>query len=245
MPQEKMLVIGLTGSIGMGKSTTADMFRAEGVAVLDSDQVVHEVYRGPATSAIERAFPGVVVDDVVDRARLAKAVLGDDAALKRLEAIVHPLVWAARARFLEARQRAGDSLVVLDIPLLFETGADKDVDAIVVVTAAEAVQKVRVLARPGMTEEKFAAILAKQVADSEKRQRADFLVDTDKGLDVARDAVHKILWNLKTGNFPRNVQTGRKLGLSKAAGLVDKADGGFWLLSSLRSALRWLLHWLD
>lgn len=195
-PKQDMLRVGLTGSIGMGKSTTADMFRAEGVAVLDSDQLVHDIYRGPAAAEIERVFPGVVVDGVVDRGKLAARVLNDAQALKRLEAIVHPLVWAARDAFVEQRRKNGDALVVFDIPLLFETGADKDVDVIVVVSAPESVQKARVLARPGMTEEKFAAILAKQTPDDEKRRRAHFVVHTDKGLDEARDEVREILRRL-------------------------------------------------
>jgi dephospho-CoA kinase len=188
-----MLLIGLTGSIGMGKSTTAGMFRAEGVAVYDSDQIVHEIYRGAGAEEIERAFPGTVVDGEVDRNSLAARVLGDAQALQRLEAIVHPLVWEARAKFLAERQAKGDPFVVLDIPLLFEVGADKDVDAIVVVTAAEEAQRRRVLARPNMSEEKFAAILGKQTPDAEKRRRADFLVHTDQGLEAARAEVREIL----------------------------------------------------
>jgi len=188
-----MLLIGLTGSIGMGKSTTADLFRAEGVAVYDSDQAVHEIYRGPDAARIEAAFPAVIVDGAIDRARLSARVLGDPEALRRLEAIVHPLVWKARAKFLAERRAKGDRLVVLDIPLLFETGADKDVDAVVVVSAGEAVQRERVLARPGMTAKKFAAILAKQIPDAEKRRRADFVVHTDRGLDSAREEVRAIL----------------------------------------------------
>ncbi len=194
---KKMLRVGLTGSIGMGKSTTADMFRAEGVTVLDSDRLVHELYQGPAVAEIERAFPGVVVDGAVDRARLAARVLDDPAALKRLEAIVHPLVWAARDALVAARDATGDGVVVFDIPLLFETGAEKDIDAIVVVTAPEDVQKARVLARPGMTQEKFESILKKQTPDSEKRARAHFIVHTDKGLDAAREEVRNILKALK------------------------------------------------
>ncbi|AZG78660.1 dephospho-CoA kinase [Methylocystis rosea] len=188
-----MLRVGLTGSIGMGKSTTADMFRAEGVAVLDSDQLVHDLYRGPAAAEIEHAFPGVVVNGVVDRPRLAARVLDDPAALKRLEAIVHPMVWAARDALIEERKNQGDRIVVFDIPLLFETGAEKDFDVIVVVTAPEDVQKARVLAREGMTAEKFASILSKQTPDSEKRARADFVVHTDQGLDAARKEVRNIV----------------------------------------------------
>ena len=193
MSEHKMLRVGLTGSIGMGKSTTAEMFRAEGVAVLDSDQLVHDLYQGPAATEIERAFPGVVIDGVVDRQRLAKHVLDDPAALKRLETIVHPMVWAARDALVEERRKKGDRIVVFDIPLLFETGAEKDFDAIVVVTAPEDVQKARVLARAGMTREKFASILSKQTPDSEKRDRADFVVHTDMGLEAARDEVRNIL----------------------------------------------------
>jgi len=188
-----MKLVGLTGSIGMGKSTTAAMFRDAGVAVLDSDRVVHDVYRGPATAEIEAAFPGTVKDGAVDRAELAKHVLADDAAMKRLEAIVHPHVWAERARFIDERKAAGDALAVLDIPLLFETGAEKDVDVIVVASAPADMQRARVLARPGMTQEKFAAILARQVPDAEKRRQAHFVVDTSKGLDAARRQVGDII----------------------------------------------------
>ncbi|WP_330084942.1 dephospho-CoA kinase [Methylocystis iwaonis] len=192
-----MLRVGLTGSIGMGKSTTAQMFREAGVPVLDSDQIVHDLYRGAAVAPIEAAFPGVSVDGVVDRGRLAAQVLADPEALKRLEAIVHPLVWAARDDFLNEQEKKGASIVVYDVPLLFETGAEKSVDAIVVVSAPEDVQKARVLARPGMTEEKFAAILAKQVPDAEKRARADFVVHTGKGIEAARREVQGILDELE------------------------------------------------
>lgn len=196
----KMLRVGLTGSIGMGKSTTAGMFRDEGVPVLDSDQIVHELYRGAAAAPIEAAFPGVVVDGAVDRGRLAARVLNDPAAMEKLEAIVHPLVWAARDAFVKERAEKGDWLVIYDIPLLFETGAEKSVDAIVVVSAPEDVQKARVLGRPGMTDEKFAAILARQTPDSEKRARADFIVHTDKGLEAARGEVREILRALREKN---------------------------------------------
>ncbi len=191
-----MIRIGLTGSIGMGKSTTAQMFRDEGVPVLDSDQIVHDLYRGAAVAPIEAEFPGVAVGGVIDRARLAERVLGDSDALKRLEAIVHPLVWAARDDFLKDQAARGAKVVVYDVPLLFETGAEKSVDVIVVVSAPEDVQKNRVLARPGMTEEKLAAILAKQVPDSEKRARADFVVVTDGGVEAARSQVRNILRQL-------------------------------------------------
>lgn len=193
-----MLIIGLTGSIGMGKSTTADMFRAEGIPVYDSDRAVHEIYSGPDAARIEAQFPGALVDGVVDRGRLAAHVLGDAEAFRRLEAIVHPLVVEKRQAFVEERRRAGDLFVVFDIPLLFETGGEADVDVVVVVTAPEAVQRARVLARPGMTEAKFASILAKQTPDAEKRRRADFIVHSDRGLDSAREQVRLFLNELKS-----------------------------------------------
>jgi dephospho-CoA kinase len=193
-----MIKIGLTGSIGMGKSTTAQMFRDAGAPVLDSDQVVHDLYRGEAVAPIEAAFPGVIVDGVVDRRRLSERVLGDPQALKRLEDIVHPLVWSTRDRFLAEHEAKGEKIVVYDVPLLFETGAEKSVDVVVVVSAREDVQKTRVLEREGMTEAKFAAILAKQVPDAEKRARADFIVWTDRGLEAARDQVRAILETLET-----------------------------------------------
>lgn len=193
----KILRIGLTGSIGMGKSTTAQMFRDEGVAVLDSDQIVHDLYRGAAVAPIAAAFPDVVVDGVVNRSALSAHVLSDPAAMKKLEAIVHPLVWAARDAFIQQRQAQGDWIVVYDVPLLFETGADKSVDAIVVVTAPPELQKQRVLMRPGMTQEKFEAIAGKQTPDTEKRARADFIVETGEGLDAARAQVRHILKTLR------------------------------------------------
>ena len=192
-----MLLLGLTGSIGMGKSTTADMFRAEGAPVYDSDRLVHDIYNGPAAMEIERAFPGATADGVVDRNRLARFVLGDAEAMKRLEAIVHPLVWEGRRRFLDEQARKGVKIAVLDIPLLFETGADKDVDAIVVVTAPKSLQRARVLARANMTEQKFESILARQTPDEEKRRRADFIVHTDAGLEAARGEVRVILTTLQ------------------------------------------------
>jgi dephospho-CoA kinase len=191
-----MVIIGLTGSIGMGKSATAEIFRAEGVSVYDSDRAVHEIYAGPDAELIEASFPGTVIDGVVDRSRLAATVLADPDALRRLEALVHPLVVGKREAFVAERRRAGDRFVVFDIPLLFETGGDADVDATVVVTAPEEVQRARVLARPGMTEEKLAVILAKQIPDAEKRRRADFVVHTDRGPDSARDEVRLILREL-------------------------------------------------
>jgi dephospho-CoA kinase len=192
-----MLLLGLTGSIGMGKSTTADMFRAEGAPVYDSDRLVHDIYDGPAAMEIERAFPGATAGGAVDRNRLASLVLGDAEAMKRLEAIVHPLVWEGRRRFLEEQARKGVKIAVLDIPLLFETGADKDVDAIVVVTAPKSLQRARVLSRANMTEEKFESILGRQTPDEEKRRRADFIVHTDAGLEAARGEVRAILKTLQ------------------------------------------------
>lgn len=197
MTAGKILRVGLTGSIGMGKSTTAQMFRDEGIAVLDSDQIVHDLYRGAAVAPIAAAFPDVVVDGVVDRSALGAHVLSDPAAMKKLEAIVHPLVWAARDAFIQQRQAQGDWIVVYDVPLLFETGADKSVDAIVVVTAPPELQKQRVLMRPGMTQEKFEAIVGKQTPDTEKRARADFIVETGEGLDAARAQVRHILKTLR------------------------------------------------
>ena len=197
------LRIGLTGSIGMGKSTTAQMFRDEGVSVLDSDRIVHALYRGAAVGPVGAAFPGVVIDGAIDRAALAAEVLDRPEAMKQLEEIVHPLVWAARRDFDAACAARGEDLVVYDIPLLFETGAQDMVDAIVVVSAPAEAQKIRVLARPGMTEEKFAALLARQIPDAEKRRRADFVVETGAGPDAARARVRDILACLRGGAFRR------------------------------------------
>ncbi|MGC4024879.1 MAG: dephospho-CoA kinase [Mesorhizobium sp.] len=188
-----MIVLGLTGSIGMGKSTTAKMFAEAGVPVHDSDEAVHRLYRGKATSLIEEAFPGSTHNGVVDRNLLGQKVLGNPEALKRLEAIVHPLVRADADAFLEHHRKAGAPIAVLDIPLLFETGGRNRVDKVVVVTASPEIQRQRVLDRPGMTEEKFRAILAKQMPDTEKRTRADFIVDTGEGMDAARSAVAAII----------------------------------------------------
>lgn len=184
-------VLGLTGSIGMGKSTTAGLFREAGVPVHDADAAVHRLYAGPAAARIEAAFPGVVVTGGVDRGRLAARVLGDAGALRRLEAIVHPLVRAEEEDFL-ARNRAAP-VVVLDIPLLFETGGESRCDAVAVVTAPAEAQRARVLAREGMTEARFEALLAKQTPDAEKRRRAHFLVDTGSGIPPTRAAVRAIL----------------------------------------------------
>ena len=188
-----MFVLGLTGSIGMGKSTTRAMFARRGLPVFDADLAVHTLYGGRAAASVEAAFPGTTAAGVVDRHRLAARVLGDDVALRRLEAIVHPLVAAARQAFLAEARAAGHPLVLLDIPLLFEVGADGEADAIVVVTADEAVQKARVLARPGVTPAYFAAMLAKQIPDADKRRRADFLIDTGAGFEAAERRVDEIL----------------------------------------------------
>ena len=188
-----MFILGLTGSIGMGKSTTAKFFAEEGVPVYDADAAVHRLYEGEATPAIEAAFPGTTMNGKVDRDRLAKSVLGDGAAIKRLEAIVHPLVHSARERFLAETERSGAAIAVLDIPLLFETGGDKRCDAVVVVSAPAELQRTRAFERPGMSEQKLAAIMANQVADDEKRRRADFVVDTSQGFEHARAQVREIL----------------------------------------------------
>lgn len=188
-----MVVIGLTGSIGMGKSTTAQLFAAAGVPVHDADAAVHRLYAGEVASLIEKAFPGTMGTAGIDRQRLAQKVVGDPAAMRRLEAIVHPLVQAEEGRFLAAAEKAGAAVVILDIPLLFETGADRRVDAVVVVSAPAATQRQRAFERASMTEKKFQALLAKQMPDAEKRQRADFVVDTSQGIDSAREQVHAIL----------------------------------------------------
>jgi dephospho-CoA kinase len=185
-------VLGLTGSIGMGKSATADLFRKLGVPVHDADATVHRLYRGRAAPLIDKAFPGTVADGAVDRAKLGTAVLNSPERLKELEAIVHPLVREEEENFLD-RVAALAPLAVLDIPLLFETGGDRRCDAALVVTAPSEVQRGRVLARPGMTAEKFSAILAKQMPDADKRARAHFLVDTSRGFASAEAQVRSIL----------------------------------------------------
>jgi dephospho-CoA kinase len=192
-----MIVLGLTGSIGMGKSTAAGFFAESGVPVHNADAVVHRLYAGEAVPAVEAAFPGTTRDGAVDRARLAERVLGDPLALKRLEAIVHPLVRRDEERFLAAAEAAGTEVAVLDIPLLFESGGDRRCDAIVVVSAPADIQHERVMARPGMTEEKFAHLLAQQVPDAEKRRRADFVVDSSKDFDSTRAQVRAILQDAK------------------------------------------------
>lgn len=191
-----MIVLGLTGSIGMGKSTTAAMFRDLGVPVHDSDEAVHRLYAGPAAPLIEMAFPGVVVDGRVDRQKLAMHVVGKPDALKRLESIVHPLVRADADAFIAGHRAGGAPLVVLDIPLLLETKGEARVDRIAVVSAPADLQRSRVIARPGMSEERFEAILAAQLPDAEKRRRADFLIDTGNGLEAARQRVAEIVHSL-------------------------------------------------
>ena len=210
-----MIVLGLTGSIGMGKSTAARMLKRMGAPVCDSDAVVHGLLgcHGAAVPAIDAAFPGVVVDGAVDRRALGAAVFGNPAALKRLEAILHPAVQAAQRRFLKQAARRGVRVVVLDIPLLFETGGERRVDRTVVVTAPFLVQKSRVLARPGMTSEKFAAILARQMPDAEKRRRADYVVNTGDGRRATRRALRNIVADVKRRRGrqwpPRGYQPGQ------------------------------------
>ena len=188
-----MIILGLTGSIGMGKSTTAKMFAEAGVPVSDADRMVHALYAGAAVTPIEKAFPGTVSDGVVDRDKLAATVLGNPARLRELEAIVHPLVRAETDAFVERHRQAGAPLIVLDIPLLFETGGMDRVDRILVVTAPADVQRERVLSRPGMTPDAFEAILARQVPDAEKRAKADFILSTAHGFEFARDQVRAIV----------------------------------------------------
>jgi dephospho-CoA kinase len=194
-----MKVIGLTGSIGMGKSTTAAMFREAGIPVYDADAAVHDLYDegGAAVGPVGEAFPGVVKDGRVDREELRKRVLGQPDELKRLNAIVHPLVGHDRIGFFEAAKQAGADMVVLDIPLLFETGGHANVQAVVVVSAPPEMQRERVLARPGMTPERLDAILEQQMADAEKRARAHYVVDTGRGLDAAREQVTAVIADLR------------------------------------------------
>ncbi len=196
-----MITVGLTGSIGMGKSTTAAMFAAEGVPVYDADAEVHALYAkgGAAVEPLEAAFPGVVVDGAVDRALLSQHVVGKPDALKRLEAIVHPLVGESRVGFFQKAVADKADIVILDIPLLFETGGEKRMDAVVVVSAPADLQRQRVMARPGMDEAKLDAILARQMADAEKRVRAHFVIDTGAGLDSARAQVRAVLTRLRAG----------------------------------------------
>ncbi len=188
-----MRVLGLTGSIGMGKSTTAKLFAEAGVPVYDADATVHKVYEGEAAPAIEAAFPGTTVDGRVDRARLSERVVNDPAALRQLEQIVHPMLGAYHRKFLDDAERSGAPVAVVDVPLLFETGGEKRVDAVVVVTTSPENQRQRILARGTMTGEALDLILARQLPDAEKRRRADFIVDTSHGLDPVRDRIRDIL----------------------------------------------------
>jgi dephospho-CoA kinase len=188
-----MIILGLTGSIGMGKSTTAKLFAEAGVPVYDADATVHMLYEGEAVPAIEAAFPGTTVDGKVDRNRLSVRVVHDPAAMKRLEEIVHPMLGASRQKFLAVAEQSGAGVAVVDVPLLFETGGEKGVDAVVVVTTTPEIQRQRILSRPNMTDEKLDAILARQMPDAEKRGRANFVVDTSHGLDPVRARIRDIL----------------------------------------------------
>ena len=188
-----MIVLGLTGSIGMGKSTTAKLFAEAGVPVYDADAAVHMLYEGEAVSAIDAAFPGTTANGKVDRNKLSARVVHDPAAIKRLEQIVHPMLGASRQKFLDDAERSGAPVAVVDVPLLFETGGEKRVDAVVVVTTTPELQRQRILARDNMSSEKLDAILARQLPDAEKRRRADFVVDTSDGLDPVRLRIRDIL----------------------------------------------------
>ena len=188
-----MMILGLTGSIGMGKSTTAKLFAEAGVPVYDADATVHRVYEGEAVPAIEAAFPGTTSDGKVDRAKLSATVVHDPAAIQRLEQIVHPMLRSYHQKFLQDAEQAGAPVVVMDVPLLFETGGEKRVDAVVVVTTTPEIQRQRVLSRDNMTSEMLDAILARQLPDAEKRKRADFVVDTSHGLDPVRARIRDIL----------------------------------------------------
>jgi dephospho-CoA kinase len=188
-----MIVLGLTGSIGMGKSTTATLFAEAGVPVYDADAAVHRLYEGEAVAAIEAAFPGTTANGKVDRNRLSACVVHDSAAMRRLEEIVHPMLGASRQKFLQEAEQSGAPVAVIDVPLLFETGGEKRVDAVVVVTTTAELQRERILARPNMSEEKLEAMLARQMPDAEKRKRAHFVVDTSHGLDPVRARIRDIL----------------------------------------------------
>ncbi|MBX3534874.1 MAG: dephospho-CoA kinase [Xanthobacteraceae bacterium] len=188
-----MIVLGLTGSVGMGKSTTAQMFVEEGVPMFDADAAVHQLYAGEAVPLIEREFPGTTRNGTVDREKLSAHVVGKPQALSKLEKLIHPLVGKLRAQFMADAEKSGAKAVLLDIPLLFETGDPGKFHAVIVVSAPHDIQRARVLARPGMTPEKFEAILKRQLPDSEKRARADFVIDTGQGLEFARKQVKEVL----------------------------------------------------
>lgn len=194
-----MIILGLTGSIGMGKSTTADFFRVEGVPVNDSDAVVHDLYCSEAVEPVGRIFPGSIESGRVNRVELSRQLSENPAKFKDLEAVIHPLVRTREVAFLEHHRAAGAPVVLLDVPLLFETGGEARVDATVVVTCDPEIQRTRVLARPGMTVEKFDLILSRQMPDSEKRKRADFIIDTGQGLEPAHEQVRQVLALLKSG----------------------------------------------
>lgn len=194
--EQNMLVLGLTGSIGMGKSTTAKLFRDEGIPVFDADVAVHDLYAGAAVPQIGKRFPSAVKNGVVDRAMLAQSVIGKADALADLEKIIHPLVRSAELEFIQHHRDCGSKIVLLDIPLLFESGGDALCDKIVVVTAPANVQRERVLTRVGMTPEKYNGLLARQMSDADKRAKADFIIFTDKGIEDARQQVRKVLQNL-------------------------------------------------
>jgi dephospho-CoA kinase len=199
-----MIVLGLTGSIGMGKSTTATLFAEAGVPVYDADAAVHRLYEGEAVAAIEAAFPGTTANGKVDRNSLSSRVVHDAAAMRRLEEIVHPMLGASRQEFLRDAEQSGAPVAVVDVPLLFETGGEKRVDAVVVVTTTAELQRERILARPNMTEEKLQAILARQMPDAEKRKRAHFVVDTSHGLDPVRARIRDILAEAAKMTSPRD-----------------------------------------
>jgi len=196
-----MIIVGLTGSIGMGKTTTSKMFKEAGAAVFDADACVHDLYSkgGAAVPIIRSVFPDAVVNGAIDRGRLSKHLQKDRLNIEVLESFIHPMVGAARTKAVDAAKASGKKVMVFDIPLLFETGGDKRVDKIVVVSAPADVQRKRVLSRPGMSEEKFKMILLRQTPDAEKRERADYIVQTDKGLDFAKQQVHNIMKELGGG----------------------------------------------
>ena len=207
-----MITLGLTGSIGMGKSATGQMFVDEGCPVYDADAEVHRLYArgGGAVGPVEAAFPGVAEDGAINRARLADKVVGDHAAMDRLNGIVWPLMGAARREFFRKAEQDDVPIVVLDIPLLFETGGERNMDAVVVVSAPADVQRERVLAREGMSEAKLDGILARQMADAEKRARAHFVVDTSRGFDHARDQVRAIVAELKRPDWRERLAAPRE-----------------------------------
>jgi len=188
-----MFVLGLTGSIGMGKSTTAKLFAELGVPVYDADAIVHQLYDGEAVAAIEAAFPGTTADGKVNRTKLSARVVHDPAAIQRLEEVVHPMLGSSRQKFFADAEASGAPVVVVDVPLLFETGGEKRVDAVVVVTTSPELQRQRVLARGMMDDDKFNAILSRQMPDAEKRKRADFVVDTSYGPQPVRAQIKDIL----------------------------------------------------